>query len=161
MDRNNNILIFFSCLSMFMFFTSCTASDKEYVLDLPDYNPKFEEIIGKYYFVPIKDELSNRDDYKYLGLKRGDSLFLEIKKDSSYHFNKFYYNQGKNFNELHGKIDVTKNSISISPQTVVKDAKIYIKGFKKSLKTGMYYYYGINSPTDATEFEYYILYKKM
>lgn len=35
--------------------------EEENPLDLPDYNPTLNEAIGKYYFIPIKDDF--RDDY--------------------------------------------------------------------------------------------------
>lgn len=143
--------------------SSCFSdkNEEENIIDLPNYNPKLEEIVGKYYFVPIKDEFYNRDDYKYFNLKKGDTLFLEIKKDSTYSFNKFYFNQGEHIDNLSGKLVVEKKGLDLSPNLDVKNATIYLLGFKKSQKTGLHYYYGINSPTDPTEFEYYITYKKM
>jgi hypothetical protein len=142
---------------------SCFGDKKEEenIISLPDYKPKLEEAIGKYYFIPIKDEFYNRDDYKYFNLKKGDTLFLEIKKDSTYSFNKFYFNQGESVTNLTGKLIIDKTGVSLSPSSDVKNATIYLLGFKKSKKLGLHYYYGINSPTDPTEFEYYITYKKV
>jgi hypothetical protein len=172
MDRYRKFLKILFIGAITNFVASCIGDNKEdeNILDLPDYNPKFEEVVGKYYFIPIKDENYNRDDYKYLNLKKGDTLFLEIKEDSTYSFNKFYYDRENNNSfyskarqkkNLSGKLIVRKNSISLSPNLNVKNATIYLLGFKKSEKTGLYYYYAINSPTDASFFEYYLLYKKM
>lgn len=172
MYRNNKFLKFLFTGVVITVLVSCFGDKKEdeNIIDLPDYNPKLEEAVGKYYFIPIKDEFYNRDDYKYLGLKKGDTLFLEIKKDSTFTFNKFYYDReninsfyskARLKNNLNGKLVIGKNSISLSPSLDVKTATIYLLGFKKSQKTGLYYYYGINSPTDPTEFEYYIMYKKI
>lgn len=163
MDRNNKFLNFLFTGIVITLLMSCFGDKKEEenIISLPDYSPGLEEAVGKYYFVPIKDEFSNRDDYKYFNLKKGDTLFLEIKKDSTYSFNKFYFNQGKHVDNLTGKLVADKTGINLSPNLDVKNAIIYLLGFKKSQKTGIYYYYGINSPTDPTEFEYYITYKKM
>ncbi|MFC6269587.1 hypothetical protein [Frigoriflavimonas asaccharolytica] len=162
MDRNNKFLKFiFTSVALIALVHCIGGNEKEAIFALPDYGPTLNEAIGKYYFVPKKDEFYNRDDYKYLNLKKGDTLFLEIKKDSTYFFNKFYFNQGELKNNLSGKIKVGKNSFGLSPNLEIKNANIYMLGFKKSKETGLYYYYGINSPTDGTEFEYYILYKKM
>lgn len=138
-----------------------SSKEEENLLDLPNYAPRLEEVIGKYYFVPIKNEFYNRDDYKYFNLKKGDTLFLEIKKDSTFTFNKFYFNQGEHIDNLNGRLIFSKGIISLTPNLYVKNATIYLLGFKKSQKTGMYYYYGINSPTDPTEFEYYLIYNKI
>src|SRR5690606_10187902 len=133
---------------------------KEYILDFPNYQPTLEQAVGKYYFVPIVK--GYRDDYKYLNLNQGDTLFLEINKDSTYLFNKFYYNQGKVIDSLLGKVHkIGENTVAVSPSSTVKNARIYLSGFKKSPQTGLHYYYGINSPTDSTEFEYYIIFKKL
>lgn len=164
MDRNNKFLkILFTGIIFSVLLSSCFGdkNDEENIINLPDYNPKLEEIVGKYYFVPLKDEFYNRDDYKYLNLKKGDTLFLDIKKDSTYSFNKFYFNQAQHVDNLNGKLISDKKGVTLSPNLYIKNATIYLLGFKKSQKTGIYYYYGINSPTDPTEFEYYILYKKM
>lgn len=132
--------------------------DYEYVLDLPNYNPTLKEVVGEYYFIPIKDEF--RDDYKYFNLKKGDTLFLEIKKDSTYFFNSFYYNQGKRIDNLTGKFIVNKKKISIIPDITINERKLYITGFKNSKKTGLYFFNAINNPTDSSDYEYYITYKK-
>lgn len=171
MDRNIKLLKFIFISVAFATLMNCFGKDdKEYLLDLPNYNPTLEEATGKYYFVPIKDEFSNRDDYKYLNLKRGDTLFLEINKDSTYSFNKFYYDRENNGafyskarlkTNLTGKLVIGKSSIGLSPNLDIKDATIFLLGFKKSQKTGLHYYYGINSPTDPTEFEYFMIYRKM
>jgi hypothetical protein len=164
MDRNSKFLKFlFTGIILNILMSSCFSdkNEEENIIDLPNYNPKLEEIVGKYYFIPIKDKFYNRDDYKYFNLKKGDTLFLEIKKDSTYSFNKFYFNQGEHIDNLSRKLVVEKKGLGLSPNLDVKNATIYLLGFKKSQKTGLYYYYGINSPTDPTEFEYYITYKKM
>lgn len=160
MDRNNKFLnsIFISIL--FSLFINCSEKDdNEYILDLPDYKPTLNEAVGRYYFIPIKDEF--RDDYKYFNLNVGDTLFLEIYKDSTYLFNKFYYNQGSSTDYLKGKVLPTDSKIILSPNLDVKNSTIYLLGFKKSEKTGLYYYYGINSPTDPSFFEYFLLFKKI
>ena len=78
MDRNNKFLkILFTSVAFATLVNCIEKGNKENILDLPDYNPTMNEAIGKYYFVPIKDEF--RDDYKYFGLKNGDTLFLDIK----------------------------------------------------------------------------------
>ncbi|MDR2204852.1 MAG: hypothetical protein LBE36_01655 [Flavobacteriaceae bacterium] len=167
MDRNHNILKFaFISVATIATLMNCLGkNDEEYILDLPNYTPTFDEAIGKYYFVPIQED-NYRDDYKYFKLKKGDTLFLEIKKDSTFFFNIFYFNQGERVDSLTRKLKVGEDNtiVSIGPPSssyVEKNATIYLSGFKKSHKTGLYYYYGINSPTDATEFEYYIVYKKI
>lgn len=160
MARNNSILKNLLINSALLFLICCSGEKKEYIINLPDYSPKFNESLGKYYFLPVKDEF--RDDYKYLKLKEGDTLFLEIKKDSTYTFNKFFYNQAELKSNIDGKVIVNNNGeIVISPQLSVKDARIYLWGFKKSEDNGLYFYYGINSPTDPSEYEYFILFKKM
>lgn len=71
MNRNN---IF---ISLIFTFISCSEKDNdnnEYILDLPNYKPTLAEAVGKYYFVPIEDDF--RNDYKYLNLTKGDTLFL-------------------------------------------------------------------------------------
>ncbi|PIF44413.1 hypothetical protein CLU96_1381 [Chryseobacterium sp. 52] len=171
MDRNYKLLKFLFTYIVITVLISCfNNKEEENPLDLPNYNPTLNEAIGKYYFVPIKDEFSNRDDYKYFNLKKGDTSFLEIKKDSTYLFNRFYYNRENNSSfysparqkdNLHGKLVIEKKSIGLSPNLDVKNATIYLLGFKKSQKSGLYYYYGINSPTDPSYFEYYIMYKKI
>lgn len=159
MARNNNLLKTL-LLGMLSFLICCSEEKKEYIINLPDYHPTFHESIGKYYFIPIKDEF--RDDYGYLKLKKGDTVFLEIKKDSTYTFNKFFYNQAKLKNSVKGKVIIDKNGKSIiSPQLNLKDARIYLWGFKKSKKNKLYFFYGINNPTDPTEYEYFIFFKKM
>ncbi|MFD2908532.1 hypothetical protein ACFSX9_07260 [Flavobacterium ardleyense] len=140
---------------VFTIFINCLEKDtQESILDLQDYKPTLAEAVGRFYFVPIKDEF--RDDYKYFGLKNGDTLFLEIKKDSNFTFNKFYYNRANNGvfydkarlkNNLTGKLEIGNNSISISKNLNITDSQIFFSGFKKSEKTGLYYYYAINSPT--------------
>lgn len=161
MARNNNILKALLINSgLLLTLACCSEEKKEYLINLPDYSPTLHESIGKYYFLPVKDEF--RDDYKYLKLKKGDTVFLEIKKDSTYTFNKFFYNQAYSENNIGGKVVIDKNGkIVISPQLVLKNARIYLWGFKKTEKNRLYFYYGINSPTDPTEYEYFILFKKM
>ncbi|WP_334124268.1 hypothetical protein [Empedobacter brevis] len=156
MNRNN---IFISLIFTFISCSEKYNDNNEYILDLPNYKPTLDEAVGKYYFVPIEDDF--RNDYKYLNLTKGDTLFLEINKDSTYLFSKFYFNQGEYINNLKGKLIVDNSNVLLSPNLDVKNSKIYLLGFKKSEKTGLYYYYGINSPTDSTEFEYFLLFKKM
>lgn len=163
MDRDYKFLKFLfigvAICTLMNCFGNKEKEEEENPLDLPDYNPTLNEAIGKYYFIPIKDDF--RDDYKYFNLNKGDTLFLEISKDSTYLFNKFYFNQGEHTDNLNGKLTINKDQIALFPNLDVNNATIYLLGFKKSKKTGLYYYYGINSPTDRTEFEYYIMYKKM
>lgn len=160
MNGNYNILRFFLVLVVSLIFFGCRNNkEQENPLDLADYKPSINEAVGTYYFVPIKDEF--RDDYKYLNLNKGDTLFLEIKKDLTYNFNKFYFNQGESVNNLSGNLVLDRNNIIVDPSKKIKNAIIYLSGFKKSQKNDLYYYYGINTPTDKTYFEYYIIYKKL
>lgn len=164
MDRNYKFLKFLFTGVVITTLVSCFGDKKEEenIIDLPDYNPKLEEAVGKYYFTPIKDEFYNRDDYKYLDLKKGDTLFLEIKKNKTYFFNKIYFNQAENYKNLIGNLSINNGKISINPDSnIIKIKYLYPRGFKKSDKTGLYYYYALSSPTDPTEYEYYIIYKKM
>lgn len=111
-------------ISLIFTFISCSEKDNdnnEYILDLPNYKPTLDEAVGKYYFVPIEDDF--RNDYKYLNLTKGDTLSLEINKDSTYLFNKFYFNQGEYINNIKGKLIVDNSNIFLSPNLDVKNSK--------------------------------------
>lgn len=62
---------------------------------------------------------------------------------------------------MKGKLKIKDSFIELSPNLDIKNLTIHLKGFKNSQKTGLYYYCGINNPTDPTEFEYYLVYKKI
>lgn len=145
----------------FVTLISCFGGkQEEFLFDLPDYFPTLNETVGKYYFVPKKDDYL--DDYKYLKLKKGDTLFLEINKDSTFIFNRFYFNDAKFQKKILGKLEINDSKIIINPEKSVPECKIFLSGFKKSKKTNdLYYYYGINQPNDNTDFEYYLIYKKI
>lgn len=166
MSRNHNLLIVSFISIALVMLVGCFKEEEHF----SDYYPTLEEAVGRYYFVPEKEEVG-RDDYKYFNLKKGDTLFLEIKKDSTYVFNKFYYGREVNHNfygksglknNVTGKVIKNKENGGVFPRLNVKELFISFQGFKKSDKTGaVSYYYTINSPTDASEYEYYIFYKKM
>ena len=159
MDRNNKLLKLLFIIVTITTLVNCLGKEEnESILDLQNYSPNLQEVVGKYYFKPIKNEF--RDDYKYFNLKEGDTLYLEIKKDSSYHFNKFYYNQGKRIDELTGKLKLQDSKLSIIPNIESNERKLYIMGFKNSKETGLYFFNAINSPTDSSDYEYYLIYKK-
>lgn len=162
MDRNFDVLTFSFILVAVITLNSCFSEKREEnPLDLPDYFPNLKEAVGKYYFVPEKKDFSH-NDYEYLNLKQGDTLFLDIKDDSTYFFNKIYFNQADSYDNLNGKLSIENNRVTINPDTSkVKITFIYPRGFKKSNKTGIYYYYILSYPTDPTEFGYYIMYKKI
>lgn len=65
MDRNNKFLRISFIGILIMITISCfNNNEEEYVMDLPDYSPTLNEVVGKYYFIPIEDDF--RNDYKYL-----------------------------------------------------------------------------------------------
>ncbi|MDR6371301.1 hypothetical protein J2795_002912 [Chryseobacterium bernardetii] len=118
MHRNNKLLKFLFIGLVITVLMSCFGDKKEEenIISLPDYKPKLEEVIGKYYFIPIKDEFYNRDDYKYFNLNKGDAS--RDKKDSTYSFNKFYFNQGESVTNLTGKLIIDKTGIRLSPEQI-------------------------------------------
>ncbi|WP_343664571.1 hypothetical protein [Chryseobacterium mucoviscidosis] len=157
MGRNYSflILLFVGCFL-------CNCTHQEFPDDLPDYPIPLNEAVGIYIYVPHKDETFRRDDYKYLDLRKGDTLKLEIKSDSSFTFNYFYHDKAIKTKRFTGKFIVSPTYKDILIFKNYPDGSQYIggtSGFKKG--QDIYFYLRLKSPTDNSEYEYNLYYKKV
>lgn len=160
MDRNNNVLrklfIFFIITSL----SSCFEKNKqmdEYVDDLPNNYPiKINEAIGTYIYIPQKNEYV--DDFKFLKLKKGDTLKLVIKPDSTYSFNAFYYSNGIKSLKYSGKFENYENLLVFDKYPDNSNYVFGTSGFKK----GKYiYFYNRLKVDNSDEYNYTLYYKKI
>lgn len=158
MGRNYNILILFI---LSINFIGCTKNE-EYPDDLPDYYIPLKEAIGEYVYIPHKIPEFGRDDYKYLDLRKGDTLKLEIRSDSSFTFNYFYHDKvikTKNFTNKFIVSPAHKDILILRKYPDGSDYHGGTSGFKKGEKT--YFYLRLRSPNDPTEYEYTLYYRKV
>lgn len=158
MGRSCSFLILI--ISLVLTFNGCNKIE-EYPDNLPDYHIPLNEAVGKYIYVLHTDKTYRRDDYKYLNLRKGDTLKLEIKDDSSFIFNYFYHDKAIKTRNFIGKFTVgpTKDILVFKNYP---DGSQYIggtSGFKKGQDT--YFYLRLKSPTDNSEYEYNLYYKKV
>ena len=157
MGRNYSFLV-----SLFVGCFLYNCARKEFPDDLPDYPIPLNEAVGSYIYVPHKDERFRRDDYKYLDLRKEDTLKLEIKSDSSFTFNYFYHDKAIKTKRFTGKFIVSPTYKDILIFKNYPDGSQYIggtSGFKKG--QDIYFYLRLKSPTDNSEYEYNLYYKKV
>lgn len=157
MGRNYNILTILF-VSLFL----CNCEYKEFPDDLPEYQMSLNEAVGNYIYIPHKDDNYRRDDYKYLDLRKGDTLKLEIRSDSSFTFNYFYHDKAIRTKDFTDKFTVSSGHKDILILKKYPDGSDYIggtSGFKKGEKT--YFYLRLKSPNDESEYEYNLYYEKV
>lgn len=158
MGRNYNILILFI---LSIIFISCNKV-KEYPEDLPDYYAPLSEAVGEYVYIPHRNTEDGRDDYRYLNLKKGDTLKLKINKDSTFTFNYFYHDNAiktENFNDKFSVSPADKDLLILKKYPDRSNYHGGTSGFKKGEK--IYFYLRLQSPSDSTEYEYTLYYKKI
>ncbi|MEC5158882.1 hypothetical protein [Chryseobacterium sp. MP_3.2] len=172
MDRNSNILkiiffvfainICFLAFKLFSFIISSSNNQNEYPDALPDYYIPLKEAVGRYIYIPYKNKEYGIDDYKYLNLKKGDTLTLEIKADSTFIFNYFYHDKAiksKNFKDKFTTYPSYKNILILKKYPDSSQYHGGTSGFKKGEKT--YFYLRLKSPNDDSEYEYNLYYEKI
>lgn len=135
---------------------SCSGSEqKEFLPDLPNQKIDFHESIGRY--VHIFDE-SDRDQLAYFGRNIGDTIVFQIKSDSTFVFNHFYYDKMKKIENYQGKIEKDYNLTDFKIP-FPKDASFDIQGFVKA-KEGLYFYTRLRME-GFENYEYQLFYKKV
>ena len=121
MDRNSKFLKFLLVIFAFATFISCFKNKKSEDDNIYDSDTKYLSLSkaeGKYFFVPKKYDYI--DEYKIFDLKKGDTIFLEIKKDSTFAFNHFYYN--KQYEKIQmSSIENYSGKVKTSNDTTDKD----------------------------------------
>ena len=102
---------------------------------------------------------------KLFGLKKGDTIFLDIKKDSSFVFNHFYYNKqyGKiqlsSIENYIGKVEKSNNSTDKDRIQIPFPNDVFdVQGFLLSKKDTIFYYR--LSMENYSNYEYRLLLKK-
>lgn len=166
MDRNNKLLKFIFISVAFATLMNCFNEKKEDD-SIYDSDTKYLDLSkaeGKYYFIPNNNEYV--DEYKLFNLKRGDTIFLEIKSDSSFIFNHFYYNKRYGSIELN-KIDNYKGNVKKSNnsnnenkiQIPFPNDTFDVQGFLLSKKDTIFYYR--LSTEKYSNYAYRIIFKKM
>lgn len=160
MDRNIKFL-----KKTFMFFliiilTSCFENKKqedEYADDLPNNYPiKIGEATGTYIYIPQKNEFN--DDFKLLKLKKGDTLKMIIKLDSTFEFNVFYYKNAIKYEKYVGKFVKYENFLIFDKYPDKRNYVFGTTGFKK----GKYIYFYNRLKIDSSEqYNYTLYYRKI
>lgn len=163
MKKRPVILIFIIMLLsiILLIFNNCSEKKKiqeENIYDLEKSNLDLNKIIGKYIFIPTIKEQSGKifDDYKDFQLEKGDTLVLEIKKDSTFYFNHFYYDSIKKIDNYSGKLNI---DIYISIP-FPEEAKFAGQGFIISKKNKIYYYSHLKRE-HYQNYEYKLFYEKV
>lgn len=158
MGRNYNILVFL-ILTIFLI---CCKNDGEHPDDLMDYHISLKEAVGEYIYIPVKIDEYEIDDYKYLNLKRGDTLKLEIRSDSTFTFNYFYHDNAIKTKNFTGKFTTYLGYKDILSFSKYPDGSQYVggtSGFKKGEKT--YFYLKLINPNDKSVHDYQLYYEKV
>lgn len=161
MDRNNNISVVVFALCIFL--QGCKGGEKkEFLGDLPPVKVEFKDVVGKYTYVPkiYQDKEINYyfDDYQVFQLKKGDTLKLEIKSDSTFYFNHFYYDNVKKIDNYKGKLKKEYGFYTFSIPYPF-DNNFSNQGFIKS-KDGLYFYTRLKMK-GFENYEYQLFYKKI
>ena len=110
MGRNHNIL---KLLLLTLFIISC-KNKEEHPENMPDYYISLKEAVGEYIYIPVKIDEYEIDDYKYLNLKKGDTLKLKIRSDSTFTFNYFYHDNAIKTKTEFKIDDFTAGSVGIT-----------------------------------------------
>lgn len=158
MERSYSVLILIIIVSTFI---GC-SNIEEYPDELPDYHISLNEAVGDYIYIPQQNIEYSRNDFKYLNLRKGDTLKLEIKNDSTFIFNYFYHDKAiktKNFTDKFTVYPTEKNILIFKRYP---DGSQYIggtSGFKKGKK--VYFYIRLKSPDDNSDYGYTLYYQKM
>lgn len=158
MGRNYNILVFL-ILTLFLFYCK---NDEEHPDDLMDYRISLKEAVGEYIYIPVKIDEYEIDDYKYLNLKKGDTLKLKIRSDSTFTFNYFYHDNAIKTKNFIGKFTTYPSYKNILILRNYPDNTSYhggTSGFKKGRK--IYFYLRLKGPNDKYEYEYPLFYEKI
>lgn len=154
MGRKYNVLIVVSFLTSIISLQNC--EEKQFIGDLPTVKVEFKDAVGKYVFVPIIDVDIN--DFKTFGLKNGDTLKFEIKSDSTFTFNHFYYDRLERIDDYRGKL-VKSYGTNKFEIPFPKQAEFSNQGFLKA-KDGLYFFTRLRM--DGFEnYEYHLFYKKV
>ncbi|WP_312922894.1 hypothetical protein [Empedobacter brevis] len=161
MDRNSNVLrklfIFFIIIILSSCFEKNKQNEDEYVDDLPNNYPiEINEAKGTYIYIPQKNEYT--DDFKFLKLKKGDTLKLVIKPDSTYSFNVFYYNNGIKSLKYSGKFENYENLLVFDKYPDKSNYVFGTSGFKKGKDI---YFYNRLKVDSSGEYNYTLYYKKI
>lgn len=142
MDRNNKFLkIIFTGVAIATL-VDCSDTKKIEEDNIFDSDTKYlslSEAKGKYYFVPSSND-TDYPNYKTFSLKKGDTIKLEIKSDSSFIFNHFYFDKMTKIDNYKGKISKNidkKDKIHI---VFPKKALFDLQGFLLSKKDTLFFY---------------------
>lgn len=154
MGRNSSFLGII--LLLILCFESC--HEKQYLGELPPVKVDFKDAVGNYQYIPLISEAENINDYKTFGLKKGDTLKLEIKSDSTFSFNHFYYDKMRKIENYQGKIEKDYNLTDFKIP-FPKDASFDLQGFVKA-KEGLYFYTRLKMK-GFDNYEYQLFYKKV
>ncbi|WP_144283710.1 hypothetical protein [Chryseobacterium echinoideorum] len=94
--------------------------------------------------------------------KKGDTLKLKIRSDSTFTFNYFYHDKAIKTKNFTNKFTVYPTSKDILIFKKYPDGSAYIggtSGFKKGKK--IYFYLRLRQPNDRYEYEYPLYYEKV
>ncbi|MDR6371300.1 hypothetical protein J2795_002913 [Chryseobacterium bernardetii] len=161
MDRSNKFLkLIFVSVSM-MTIVDCSNdkknSEKENIYDLKPNRFSLSQSSGKYFFIPSIND-NDYPNFKTFGLKKGDSIILEIKADSTFIFNHFYHDKLIRVDNYHGKI--VKNLDELDKVFIpFPENSTNLQGFVQS-KKDIYFYNHLNIE-NYSNYEYRLFLKKM
>lgn len=166
MDRNGNLLKLLFTSIAFATLVNCLNKKKGEDDTIYDSDTKYLSLsaaVGTYYFIPSAKD-NEYPNYKTFNLKKGDTIKLEIKSDSSFLFNHLYYNkefgniQISSIDNYIGKITTNldyKDKIFIP----FPDDSFDVQGFLISEKDTIFF--NRLSMEHYNNYEYRIFYKKM
>ena len=167
MDGNNKFLKLLFISVAFRTLMNCFNDKKNEDDNIYESETKYLNLSnaeGKYFFVPKKYDYI--DEYKLFGLKKGDTVFLDIKKDSSFVFNYFYYNKqyGKiqlsRIKNYAGKVKKSYNPTDEDKIQIPFPNDVFdVQGFLLSKKDTIFYYR--LSMENYSNYEYKLLFRKL
>ena len=139
---------------------SCT-NDKKNIQEDNIYNSKTKYLNlsnakGKYYFVPSMNE-EDYPNYITFNIKKGDSIILEIRSDSSFVFNHFYYDRMFRVDNYSGKV---KRNLDDRSKIFIPfpNESTNLQGFLTSKNDTLFF--NRISMKNFENYEYRLLYKK-
>ncbi|MFC6269586.1 hypothetical protein [Frigoriflavimonas asaccharolytica] len=161
MDANNHLLKKSLYIIVILFGFNC-CNDKKIKEDINIYDTESKFLTlnnakGKYYFVPSLSDNQN-PNYKTFSLKKGDTLYFEIKSDSTFIYNYFYHDRMRRIDNYKGKIIknlVDKNKIFIP----FPNGSFDVQGFLTTNKDTIFY--TRLSMEHYENYEYQLFYKKV
>ena len=159
MDINGKFLNLILTGITFTTLVSCFNSSKNnetYIYETETKYLKLADAVGTYYFKPSINE-NDYPNYKTFNLKKGDTLKLVIKTDSSFYFNHFYFDKMSKIDDYKGKITKSydaKDKIQIP----FPKGSFGLQGFLLLKKDTLFYHR--LSMEHFDDYEYRLMYKK-